>query len=151
MTARTMRKIPPILLALVVAVAAFVVTAGAWLVWELHPWVPAGQAHFLGNWQFGDCEFQVWQRKNPDAFEPFADGLFVRHGDHPWRAFCFDIQDSYSPRVSLRQRQNEIIIDCGGENRGVYDMTARTFRRGGPAITPTMVTGDPPGDWWLKP
>jgi len=141
-------KILAILVGLVVTVA---VIAGAWFVWQLHPWVPAGRALALGDWRFGDYEFQVWQRKNPDTFEPFADGILVRHGTNEWQAFCFDIQDGYSPRVNLQQEHSEIVVYRSGEERGRYDMITQTFRRGGSAFTPTDVIGNPPGDWWLRP
>src|ERR1019366_7708600 len=131
---------------IVVAVVLFVVGGVAWYVWQLLPWVPNGQVFALGHWRFGDCEFQAWQRKNKSVVEPFSDGLFVRRGTNQWQAFCFDIQDSYSPKVRLLQQHNEVVIYRGGENRGIYDMAAQTFRRGGPAFTGAVITGKPPGD-----
>ena len=50
-----------------VALLLLIVVGGAiclaLFVWQLHPWVNAGTALRLGKWQFGDYEFQVWQRR----------------------------------------------------------------------------------------
>src|SRR6476661_9401137 len=95
-------------------------------VWQLHPWVSAGQTFALGHWRFGDFEFEAWQRKNVWITEPFADGLFVRQGTNQWQAFCFDIQDSYRPRLKLIDEHGQIVVYREGENRGVYDMVTQT-------------------------
>jgi hypothetical protein len=128
------------------------VIAGAHLVWQLHPWVTEGKAFALGKWQFGQFEFQVWQRKTEYLFEPFADGLFVRAGTNQWQVFCFDIQDSYSPRVKLVQKQGRIVVYRDGENRGMYDTATQTFLWHGQAYTPQGIgnSADPPGEWWLR-
>ena len=126
------------------------VSAIAWFVWELHPWMPAGHALALGTWRFGDYEFQVWQRKNPDTFEPFADGLFVRYGTNQWRVFYFDIQDCYSPKIRLQQELSEVLVYRRGENRGTFDLTTQSFRRNGLIVPAAYITGNPPGNWWLE-
>ena len=151
-----MRKIFTIFGAVVVSfvflVVALIVIFGGQYVWQLHPWVPEGRAFALGHWHFGDCEFQVWQRKTRYITEPFADGLFIRQGTNQWQVFCFDIQDSYSPRVRLAQEHGQIVVYRDGENRGAYDMMTQTFRRGGNAYTPRGIgaSNNPPGEWWLR-
>lgn len=147
-----MKRLLGIVIGFAVLVVVCVAVTGAWFVWKLHPWVPAGHALALGNWRFGDFEFQVWQRKNADIFEPFADGLFVRRGTNQWQAFCFDIQDRYSPRVRLTHEQGRVVVYRDDENRGVYDVTTQTFRRHGEACTPEGMgnSTSPPGQWWLR-
>jgi len=151
-----MRRIPTISAAVVVSIVFFVVALvviiGGHYVWQMHPWVPAGQEFALGYWRFGDCEFQAWQRKNTFITEPFADGLFVRQGTNQWQVFCFDIQDRYLPRLRLAQEHGQVVVYRDGENRGVYDMITQTFRRHGQAYTPGGMgdSTNPPGDWWLR-
>src|ERR1051325_4549777 len=103
--------------------------AGICSLWRLHPWTPEGSSLALGRWKFDEFEFQVWQRKTPDIFEPFADGLFVRRGSNSWVVFCFDIQDRYSPKVRLERKNSEVVVYRDGENRGRYDLTTQTFRQ----------------------
>jgi hypothetical protein len=134
----------------VVAVVLSVIGALGWYVWQLHPWVPNGQVFALGYWRFGDCEFQVWQRKNNSVVEPFSDGLFVRRGTNQWRAFCFDIQDSYSPKVRLQQDGAQVVVYRDGERRGVYDMALQTFQRHDQPYAPAYIIGEPPGDWLIR-
>jgi len=127
---------------------------GTRLLWQLHPWVKPGTALRLGNWQIGQFEFQVWQRKNPWAWEPFADGLFVRQGTNDWQVFCFDIQDNYSPKVKLRKVGSKVHVMRDGEDRGVFDLVEGSFRARSntPAYTPVVIGNatDPPGRWWLR-
>ena len=132
---------------ILVAVALFIIVAIAWYVWELHPWIPAGQSFALGHWRFGDFEFQVWQRKNTSIAEPFADNLFVRQGKNQWQAFCFDIQDGYLPKMRLQQDGSQVIVYRDGERRGVYDMASQTFQRHETPLAPAYIRGEPPGDW----
>ena len=142
-----------IVTSIVIAVVLFVIGAVAWYVWELYPWVPAGQAFVLGHWHFGDCEFEAWQRKNASVVEPFSDGLFVRRGTNQWQAFCFDIQDSYSPRVRLQEDGEQVVVYSDGEKRGIYDMTEQKFQRHErpyPADPPSYIDGKPPGDWLTR-
>ena len=139
-----------IMASIALAAVLFIIGAVAWYVWELHPWVPTGQAFALGYWRFGDCEFEAWQRKNTSVVEPFSDGLFVRHGTNQWQAFCFDIQDSYSPKVRLQQEGAQIVVYRDGEKRGVYDMTRQTFQRHDQPYAPAYVSGEPPGNWWIR-
>lgn len=133
-----------------IALIAVLAAAVSWLLWELHPWMPEGRTIALGKWRFDEFEFQAWQRKNPDIFEPFADGLFVRRGSSRWEVFCLDIQDGYSPRISLERAGSHVIIHRDGEQSGVYDLATRTFRRHEQPFTPTYIDGEPPGRWWLR-
>jgi hypothetical protein len=135
---------------IVIGILVVLAAAASWLVWDLHPWTPVGRVIALGKWQFDEFEFQAWQRKNPDTFEPFADGLFVRRGTNRWEAFCFDIQDGYSPRVRLERVGSQVTVYRGGERRGVYDLATQTFRRHEQPFTPTYIDGAPPGNWWLR-
>src|SRR5690348_12407481 len=105
-----MRQIFPLAAMVTIILILLLTVLVGQYVWQLHPWVPPGQAHDIGNWHFGDCEFQVWQRKTVYVTEPFADGLFVRQGTNGWEAFCFDIQDSYSPRVKLVPEKGQIVV-----------------------------------------
>ena len=146
-----MRKFLAILSGASVISTTLVTIVGAWFVWELHPWMPAEKAFAIGAWRFEDFESQIWQRKNRDVFEPFADGLFVRYRTNQWQAFCFDIQDSYAPNMRLQKERSEIVIYRGGRERGRWDMNTQSFRRGSPAFTPTDIIGNPPGDWWTNP
>ena len=139
-----------IVIGIVFFVAVIVGIVGTRFVWQLHPWTPAGSSIAVGHWQFGEFEFQAWQRKNESTFEPFADGLFVRQGTNQWQVFCFDIQDSYSPKVSLQKKDLQIFIYRDGENRGVYDMATQTFKCNGQLYAAADITGNPPGEWWFK-
>lgn len=120
------------------------------LLWGLHPWMPPGSSVFLGRWEYGEFEFQVWQRKNHDVFEPFADGLFVRRGANAWAVFCFDIQDQYSPRVKLAREGSEVVVYREGEVQGRYDLTTQLFRRQEVPTLPGYIDREPPGDWWVR-
>jgi len=147
-----MRQILTITSVVTITLVVLVLALVGHYVWQLHPWVPAGHAFAIGNWHFGDCEFQVWQRKTVHVTEPFADGLFVRQGTNEWQAFCFDIQDSYLPRVKLVPEKRQIVVYRDGENRGVYDMATHTFQRHGQAYTPMGIGNSttPPGEWWVR-
>jgi|SRR5882724_1825799 len=139
----------------ILSLVILITVGGIWLSWELHPWMPAGQTIVLGNWKFDDYEFQVWQRKNQDVFEPFADGLFVRQGTNQWQAFCFDIEDDYSPKIELQKENKKIIIICRGEQRATFDMSAQMFQRGRNPLESFSPGGigenvEPPGKWWLR-
>jgi hypothetical protein len=130
---------------------SFLTAAAAILAWKLHPWMPAAACLELGRWKVGEYEFQIWQRKSASALEPFADGLFVRKGTNAWQAFCFDIQDTYRPKVELKPVGTEVRIWRDGELRGIFDLSKGIFFR--PPSTnvfaPDSVGGDqnPPGSW----
>jgi hypothetical protein len=92
-----------------------VVSVVSLVVWKLQPWMPAGRAIRLSALTLGGHDFQVWQRKNPDTFEPFATGLFVQDGTNDWRVFLLDFEDTYHPRVSLRREGSGIVVFHGGD------------------------------------
>ncbi len=141
-----------VLVSVIVSIVTLGACFGTLLVWRLHPWVREGQAFELGRWQFGELEFQAWQRKTDSIFEPFADGLFVKRGTNQWNVFCFDIQDRYSPKVRLQKENSQIVVYRDGEKRGEFDLETQTFRRHGQVYPPSNVDGSngPPGDWWLR-
>ena len=131
---------------------ALIVLAFGYVLWMLHPWVAAGQAYDRGHWKFGDTEFQVWQRKNKDIGEPFADGLFARHGmsTNQWQCFCFDIQDTWSPRIRLEKVNAMVVVYRDGQKRGVYDLDKDEFQWHDQPFTKGGIVSEPPGDWWSR-
>ena len=149
-----LRAIPILVLRLASAVIALILcalaAALAMYLWQLHFWIPEGEAFALGKWEFDGCEFQVWQRKTRYLSEPFADGLFVRE-TNGWQVFCFDIQDNFRPGIKLIKADGRVQVLRDGENRGEYDTQARVFRRHGQDMTPQFIRGDPPGEWRLRP
>jgi len=118
-----------------------------------HTGIRSGQAVPLGSWRFEKFEFQVWQRRTEDFFEPFATGLFVRCGTNSWQVFCLDIQDRYAPRIELRTNASEVRILRSGRSIGIYDTAHQAFRKGsgGALVTPMGMgnASEPPGMWWL--
>jgi len=139
-----MRRIVALLL-----LAAFGVFT--WLVWMFQPWMPAGRTVHLSTFSLGGHDFQVWQRKNPDTFEPFATGLFVRDGTNDWRVFLLDFEDTYRPRVWLRREDSGIAVFLRGGRLGLLDERATIFTRksDGAVFQATAIGREPPGDWWL--
>jgi hypothetical protein len=128
---------------------AVIASAFGYVLWMMHPWVASGQAFDRGHWKFGDTEFQVWQRKNKDVGEPFADGLFVRHGTNQWQCFCFDIQDTWSPRIRLEKANSLVVVYRDGEKRGVYDLDKDEFQRHDQPPSKGGIVSEPPGNWGL--
>lgn len=151
---KVMARFAAVTAALVGLIVLLLLAVAARLVWQLHFWIPEGHAFSLGQWRFEDYEFQVWQRKTQYAFEPFADGLFVRHGTNEWQVFCFDIQDNYSPNVQLRKVGNTVKVIRNGKNCGIFDMTSATFQSATDraVVTPGGLgnANEPPGQWWLR-
>jgi hypothetical protein len=86
--------------------------------------------------------------------EPFADGLFARHGTNTWQVYCIDIQDDYFPKIELVQFAGKVRIFRDGENRGEFDLADGTFRRSErhPKVEPEALTygTNPPGEWRLR-
>jgi len=113
-----------------------------------------GKSVPLGKWRFGDYEVEAWQRKNAEIREPFATGLFLRHGTNQWQVFCLDIQDTYRPSIELRNDAAEVEVFRNSKHIGSLDLANGSFRRnpGGPPFTPGGIgRGErPPGEWWLK-
>ena len=117
-------------------------------IWELHPWMSEGTAIPVGNWRFGDCEFQVWQFKNYTALEPFNDALFVRCGANRWQAACFDIQDVYRLGIKLHQDGSHILVFSGRGDRGEYNLETHVFTPHGAGSPLAQIVGEPPGNYW---
>jgi hypothetical protein len=120
--------------------------------WIFHPWMPAGKAVAIGHEHFGDFDFQIWQRKNSDTFEPFATGLFACKQGGPWQVFLLDFQDIYHPRIKLSDGSSSVIVLDGGKELGIFDKATQTFKRASDgAVSPgATISGVPPGDWWQK-
>lgn len=114
--------------------------------------MPEGKAVAISDEHFGDFDFQVWQRKNSDVFEPFATGLFAcKHGGQ-WQVFLLDFQDIYHPRIKLSDESNGVIVLNGGKELGIFDKATQTFKRksDGTVFPGVTISGVPPDDWWLK-
>jgi hypothetical protein len=137
--------------ALVLALA--IVGISSWVLWRLQPWMSPGSAVCLRSEGFGGYDFQVWQRKNAETFEPFADGLFVRSPGKQWRVLLLDFQDRYRPSFTLREASSGIIVLRNGETLGVFDRASQAFKWEpyGRLSTGDALDGEPPGNWWLKP
>jgi hypothetical protein len=129
-----------------------VVGISSWVLWRLQPWMSPDQAVHLCSERFGGYDFQVWQRKNAETFEPFASGLFVRSPDNQWRVFLLDFQDRYRPSFKLREVGSGIIVLRNGKKLGVFDRATQTFEweLNGRRSTGDALEGEPPGSWWLK-
>jgi hypothetical protein len=132
---------------------SFLCLAGAYILWEFHPWTPAGTPILIRQSTFSSCEFQIWQRKNDCLTEPFATGLFVRHGNGPWKAYLIDIQDLYRPSYRFRKIDED---NVGIQEDGVtafYRISSDKFFRpnGGTPVDGSPIKGDPPSNWWLEP
>ena len=120
--------------------------------WQLQPWMRSGKGVHIGNWRFGEHEFQVWQRKNSSLVEPFATAVFIRSRTGEWRAYCLVIDDMYKPRVALREEDLRILVTLYGNVVGVFDPRPETFHRkaDGVVFQPEIIGGDPPGTWWVS-
>jgi hypothetical protein len=125
----------------------------AWVLWKYQPWMPSGRAVRIASRHFGNCDVQVWQRKNPDLTEPFATGLFVRRQNGPWRAFLIDFEDTYRSHIELQESDSELTVRHGSGKVGLFDEVNQTFRRalGAASDTGVLLNTDPPGNWWVKP
>ncbi len=124
-----------------------------WCLWKLHPWMRPGQAVRIGSWRLGDCDVQVWQRKNEELLEPFATGLFVRRHGSSWQVFCLDHQDVYAPRISLKRDSAGVVVLRGNQRLGVFDDASGTYHResDGSMFKGAVLQTEPPANWWLKP
>ncbi len=132
--------------------ALAIIGACAWVTWKFQPWMPPGQAVIVSTQHLGDLEFQVWQRKNPQTFEPFATGLFVRERNGPWRAYLLDFEDMYRPSIVLRKESVGISVVRDGERLGVFNQVTQTYTQEstGYSCPGAVIDGEPPGNWWLK-
>ena len=144
-----MRPIPTIIYVLATSLIVLVLAMLGTYIWQLHPWVPAGRAFALAHLRAGDFEFEAWQKKNVSITEPFADFVLVRQGTNHWRAFCFDIQDSYLPRVKLVTEKGQLVVYRDGESRGAYELETQTFRWHG-HVYPEVEVAEITGERWQK-
>ncbi|NLH72871.1 MAG: hypothetical protein GX456_07435 [Verrucomicrobia bacterium] len=121
-----------------------------WCLWNLQPWRRQGDEVHVGSWRFGDCEFQIWQRKTWTVTEPFATGLFFRKGAGPWRAFLLDFEDLYRPNYVLRNQSNGVAVFKNGKRRWFLDLGTEQMRResDGQAFVGGAIQNAPPGNWW---
>ena len=123
-----------------------------WIGWTFQPWMPAGRAVQLTSAHLGNYDFQVWQRKNAIATEPFSTGLFARKRGGKWLAFLLDFQDSYHPKVMLQKEGSGVTVLYGSEKLGFFDERQQTYRResNGRLDTGVVIDSEPPGNWLLN-
>ena len=123
-----------------------------WIGWRFQPWMSPGRAVHVSSEHLGDCDFDVWQRKNAGLTEPFATGLFVRKDGDRWKVFLLDFEDTYRPSISLHRTGLGFEIFRAGKRLGVFDETQQTFRRDldGASFSGTSLDSEPPGNWWTK-
>jgi hypothetical protein len=140
---KTIRKIIA-RLAAVMALAAV-----AWIGWEFRPWVPAGKTFYVGGAHVDDYEFQVWQRKNPVATEPFTTLLFASKSGHKWMPYQLEFEDLYQRKVEFRKEQGGVAIILGGNKVGVFDESAQRYTRtsNGVSYSSSEIDGNPSGNW----
>jgi len=124
----------------------------AWIGCTFQPWMPTGRAVQLSSAHLGDYDFQVWQRKNAIATEPFSTGLFARKRGGKWLAFLLDFQDSYYPKVMLQKEGSGVTVLYGSEKQGFFDERQQTYRResNGRLDTGAVIDSEPPGNWLLN-
>jgi hypothetical protein len=124
-----------------------------WIGWRFQPWMASGQTVRITSERLDDFEFQVWQRKNHAITEPFATGLFVHKKDEAWRVFLLDFEDTYLPRILLQKQGSQIAIFRGSRKVGSFDEKNQTFTRetDGAVVSPAVINGEPPANWWLPP
>src|SRR5215475_3997589 len=97
--------------------------------WKFQPWMPQGRAVHVSNIHLGDCDFQVWQRKNSSTTEPFTTWLFVRKHGGKWMPFMLDFEDTYRPTIILRKEDFGIAILSNKVKLGYFDEAQQTFTR----------------------
>ena len=123
-----------------------------WICWTFQPWMPTGRAVHLSSVHLGAYDFQVWQQKNAIVTEPFSTRLFARKSGGKWLAFLLDFQDSYRPRVVLRQEESGVAVFYGSERQGLFDERQQTYRResNGRLDSGVVLDAEPPGEWLLN-
>lgn len=121
--------------------------------WKLQFWLPAGTAFLLASEHFASEDYEIWQRKNHEVFEPFATALFVHdRASGVWTAYCLDIQDTYQPPYSMRKAGAEIQILRGRTHVWTYETATHTLRRVRTEMTQKgiVIGSNAPGKWWLN-
>jgi hypothetical protein len=134
------------------SVVILLIAAIIWVGWKFQPWMPAGRAVRVRTEHLGDCDFEVWQRKNAGRTEPFATGLFARTENGRWKAFLLDFEDTYRPSISFRKTELGVEIFRGSTRLGVFDETQQTYRRDldGASFSGALLDAEPPNSWWVK-
>ena len=118
-----------------------------WLSWKFQPWMPEGRATRVSSSHLGDCDFQVWQRKNSGLTEPFTTWLFARKQGHKWMPFMLDFEDTYRPSITLHADGSRVLILRGSTRLGFFDESRQTFTRepDGIVFPGAEIDSDPPG------
>jgi hypothetical protein len=121
-------------------------------IWELHPWVPAGQNIHISDQHLSGYDCQVWQLKNTSIVEPFTTGLFIRKQGEQWHGFWIGFEDSYHPQIRLQQEGSQLVVIFDGKNIGAIEEDLSGFKRksDGSLFPPAAIKGEPPGNWWRK-
>lgn len=126
-----------------------------WISWDFQPWMPAGRAVHLTTVRFGDCDFQIWQRKNASVSEPFSTGLFVRKEGGQWTAFLLDFEDLYRPKVRLQKEGSGIAVLYGITRWGHFDevhlVLNRDSNENSSEVGGVVIESEPPDSWLLRP
>ena len=133
--------------------SVIVLVALIWIGWTFQPWMPAGRAVHISSEHIGDYDFQVWQRKNDIATEPFSTGLFARKQGGQWRAYLLDFQDNYRPPIALRREDSGVAVLYGREKLGFFDESEQTYKKesNGRLDTGVVIDSEPPSCWLLGP
>lgn len=131
---------------LIVSLALASAATLMWLGHKFRPWMAPDRPVRLSTTRLGDCEFQVWQRKNDTLTEPFATGLFVRRKSEQWKAFLLDFQDTYNPPIRLRKESSGFVVLRWGKRLGTIDEATLTFKREpeGACFDGATITDAPP-------
>jgi hypothetical protein len=120
---------------------------------KFRPWISPGTAVSLGEWKFGSCRCEVWQRRNAVISEPFATALFYQVDEGPWNVVCVDFEDFYNPPLSLREESGRIVVYHWYSRAGSLSPQTGEFegRTGKVSVTALSKETRPPGLWWTFP
>lgn len=141
-----MRRILPILGLLLLLFIAWEVS------WLLHPWVLPNQLIHWNSIVLDGYEFHVCQRKTDYLFEPFETYLLVRKSSSGlWDAYCLDVDDTYGPRVKLKQYGTDILIFKHGRKRGSFNRESGTMKDAATGLKRNPVTLPGVESWPRKP
>jgi|SRR5215472_4974084 len=95
-----------------------------WICWEFQPWMSAGRAVPVSSAHLGDCDFQIWQRKNNIATEPFTTWLFARKQGANGSRSCWISKISIA-RQYFRKENARIVVLESAATLGIFDGTNR--------------------------
>ena len=107
----------------------------AFPVLTLQPTMPAGKRIHLGNWKWGECDVQIWQRKNETIAQPFSSSLFVRFGTNRWHQHYLNHQDSYAPKYTLKKTNGIATVYRGPKLIGNIDISTGNYTRNGGGVS----------------